>query len=399
MLGLDGVKRIVGRWGFQGKALLTDVRLEAPVPRKGLVAWLDQPAFDKDQLPPIPLATRAFVVDSFDPAIAYGRLIDLAKRVEPEMAGLIDQMERTTRDVTGLRLREDLLNHIGPTWCVLPVPSADGGGGKAEVDPSEFVLVASLKDADGFAKVLDTLALRANQFLRDREKIDGGQAKAGHPADPPMLALERLPAPHRGYRLTSPSRLVFWLNQDVQPTILVGNSYLAVAVNAERAAEALAFERGAGARWRPTGALVDAFACLPQKLTLLSVGDHRDSVVPETIAQLPSLVQLLATTFGGFVDADAAMAPDLLTLFGVPGRGSFRLRIEPARIPRPRDLQAHLFPSVLAAAVDDRGIRFIARDAFPFACTGNRSYVKSGLNWSGIGGWKQLLGLGWLASF
>ena len=70
MLGLDGVKRIVGRWGFQGKALLTDVRIEAPVPRKGLVAWLDQPAFDKDHLPPIPLATHAFIVDSFDPAAA-----------------------------------------------------------------------------------------------------------------------------------------------------------------------------------------------------------------------------------------------------------------------------------------------------------------------------------------
>ena len=173
LLGLDGIKRIVGRWGFQGKALLTDVRIEAPVPRKGLVGWLDQPAFRKGELPPIPQSTRTFLVDSFDPALAYGRFGELARKIEPETGALIDELEKAAKDITGLRLREDLLSHLGPTWCVLPVPSADGqGGGKAEVDPTEYVLVASLRDADGFSKVLDTLAARANQYLRDREKPD-----------------------------------------------------------------------------------------------------------------------------------------------------------------------------------------------------------------------------------
>ncbi len=397
VLGLDGVKRIVGRWGFQGKALLTDVRIEAPVPRRGLVAWLDQPAFDKDHLPPIPRATHAFIVDSFDPAVAYGRFTDLAKKVEPEMGGLIDQMERSFRDVTGLRLGDDILSHLGPTWCILPVPSAEGGGDrKAELDPGEYVLVASLKDADGFAKSLDTLAAKANQYFRDRERTNDDPAPGGRQADPPMLALERLPAPHRGYRLTSPSRLVFWLNEDVQPTILVGKGYIAFAVNAERAAGALAFEQGAGGRWRPTGELVSAFECLPAKLTFLSIGDSRDSAVPDAIAQLPSIVQLLATSLGGFGDPAAAMSTDLLTLVGVPGPGSFRLRIDPARIPKAEELRSHLFPSVLAAAVDDRGIRVISREAFPFACVGNRTYVKSGLKWSGSTGLKRdvTLGLG-----
>ncbi len=36
LLGLDGFRGIVGRWGFQGKALLTDVRIEAPAPPR---AW------------------------------------------------------------------------------------------------------------------------------------------------------------------------------------------------------------------------------------------------------------------------------------------------------------------------------------------------------------------------
>lgn len=50
VLGLDGIERVVVRWGFQDKALLTDVRIEAPAPRKGIVACLEQSAFRKDHL-------------------------------------------------------------------------------------------------------------------------------------------------------------------------------------------------------------------------------------------------------------------------------------------------------------------------------------------------------------
>lgn len=68
-LGLDGIKRIVVRYEFQGKALLTDLCIEAPAPRKGLVGWLDQPGFRKDRLPPLPRNTAEFAIGSFDPAV------------------------------------------------------------------------------------------------------------------------------------------------------------------------------------------------------------------------------------------------------------------------------------------------------------------------------------------
>jgi hypothetical protein len=396
ILGLDGVKRIVGRWGFQGKALLTDVRIEAPVPRKGLLALLDQPGFDKDNLPPIPRSTGSFAIDSLDLAAAYGRVIDLAKSVEPEAGILIDQFERAAREATGLRLREDLLSHIGPTWCVLAVPSADeAGGGNGPFDPADYALVVSLRDADGFQKVLGTLASRANQYLRDREKPNGPNNPENPKPDPPMLALDRLPAPDRGYRLTSPSRLVYWLSDDVQPTILVGESYAAIAINPERARQALAIGPGGGTRWRPTGELARSFECLPAKLTFLTVGDHRDSAVPEAIAGLPGLVQLLSATLGDFGNPNAGMPGDLLTLAGVPGAGGFRLRIDPDNIPKAQELQAHLFPSVFAASVDGAGLRFIAREAFPFACAGQGTYLKSSVKWSGAKGLKPDLKLGW----
>jgi len=44
--GVDGVKRIELQWGFQDEALMTLVRVVAPSPRRGVLAFFDQPMFD-----------------------------------------------------------------------------------------------------------------------------------------------------------------------------------------------------------------------------------------------------------------------------------------------------------------------------------------------------------------
>ena len=93
-LGLDGIKRIVVRYGFQGKALLTDICIEAPAPRKGLVGWLDQPGFRKDRLPPLPRNTAEFAVGSFDPAVTCQKLVNALKVLEPAVDGQIDKDRR-----------------------------------------------------------------------------------------------------------------------------------------------------------------------------------------------------------------------------------------------------------------------------------------------------------------
>ena len=51
-LGLNNLKRIVGRFGFQGEAFLTDLRMDAPSPRKGINACFDQPMFRKGPTAP-----------------------------------------------------------------------------------------------------------------------------------------------------------------------------------------------------------------------------------------------------------------------------------------------------------------------------------------------------------
>ncbi len=391
-LGLDGIKRIVGRWGFHGKALLTDVRVEIPTPRTGLAGGIDQPGFDRDRLLPVPDRARSFTVDSMDPAQMYARLADLGKAIDPNSTLVLAEAERIIKGATGLRLREDLLAQIGPSWSVFPAPSAERND-KDELDPWDYVLVADLKDAGAFAKTLDTLVARASDYLHEREKPKGAAAPAAGQADLPAVALERLPAPHRGYRLTSPSEVVFWLDEEIQPTILVGRSHVAFASTPERAVEALVFEQGDERRWKPMGEVEQALACLPRKLTLLSIGDNRESSIPALIVGLPRIVQMLSTAEADLESPAGEGRVDFLTMIGIPGPERFRVRIDPARLPKAEALEAHLFPNVLAAAVDDQGIRFIAREAFPLCCLRNGAYLKPSVEWSD-GGWKRDLKMG-----
>jgi hypothetical protein len=382
IFGLDGVRRIVGRWGFHGKALLTDVRLEAPAPRKGIVAWLDQPAFAIDHLPAIPRDTTLFGVDSLDLAASYQKLVGAFNVLEPGVAGEFGQWERALRDATGLRLREDLLNHLGPSWSLFRLPSMDRNGrDEDELDPTEFALLAGVRDPEAFAKVLDSIASRVNQYFRDAEKRNDKQ-QGNRDVDPPVLALEPLKAPDRGYQLTSPARLVPWLGNEVRPTILVGKSFIAYASNLERAREALAAESPAAGPWRPAGELAKAFECLPERLTLLIVGDHRDSAWPGLIADLPSNVQTLSAMLGGVAELDSSPEAGLLGVLGIPRPGSFRLRIDPALIPKADQLRPYLFPSVLAATADDRGFRLICREALPLACFKYSAALKSSVEWT-----------------
>jgi hypothetical protein len=371
-LGLDGIKRIVGRWGFHGKALWTDLRIEAPAPRKGLLALLDGPTFRKDRLPAIPRRAGAFAVGALDPIRYLDGFTAFVKATDAdaakELAGYLDTAERAVRDATGQRLREDLLAHLKPAWCLYAAP----GGWNGKPDEASAVLVLGVDDPEAYGKSLDALAERGNAALRD---LEGLGAK---PGEPPSLALERLPAPARGYRLASPSGLVFWLNELIAPAAVLGRSSVVVAMNAEQARAAIDAESGTGPRWTPDAETARALEGLPADLTLLVVGNPLDSSWPDAIAGLPAIVQYLGNFVDSSVAENAVASPgsEFLVMLGVPRPGGFRLRIDRAKTPRADDLRAALFPSVLAATVDDRGLRVVLREAFPLACFGTESNLK-----------------------
>jgi hypothetical protein len=369
-LGLDGVKRIVGRFGFQGRALLSDARIEAPAPRKGFLTLLDQPAFRKDHLSLIPSAATSFCISSFDPDGSFVKLKDMAGVWVPEIGDEIAAGEQLIQTATGLRLREDLLRHLGPTWSVVSFPTSDTANeNRPEWDPLGCALVTDLSDADKFGKILDGIASGADKLLRDLEADNAGEDEDRQDAGARMVALERLPAPDRGYRLTSPAGLVYWIDEKVKPVILLGKSSVVIAANLDQAHKVVAAEAEPGARWKPTAELVEAFGCLPEHLTFLAVGDHRRSPIPGLIAHLPASVQLINNLLdpGAELGDDDMIQSGLRMILGIPQPGGFRVRIDPKKVPKEEALRALLFPSVLAATMDERGMRLIAREACPCA--------------------------------
>lgn len=189
---------VSGRWGFHGSALLTDLHIDVPRPRAGLATLLDQPAFRKDRIPPIPAGARFLGVVSLDLSTAHDSILELVRFVGRDVYGAVVEGERALREATGLRVREDALAHLGPTWLCF-IPPREPANGDSQL-PAFPVLLGDLKDAAAFGKALDTIAAWFNRSMREAEAARGPQRE-------PILQLRPLPGGDRGYVLTAPPGL------------------------------------------------------------------------------------------------------------------------------------------------------------------------------------------------
>ena len=113
-IGLDGLKRIEFRWGFQDEALVSRVQIVAPAPRRGVFTLVDQPTFDLKSLPPLPAGhPRSPCSRSIWPR-TYDQFVALVKAANPAGEQSVDAVENAIRAQFGLDLRNDLLKHLGP---------------------------------------------------------------------------------------------------------------------------------------------------------------------------------------------------------------------------------------------------------------------------------------------
>ena len=157
----------------------------------------------------------------------------------------------------------------------------------------------------------------------------------------------------------------------MRPTVLVGRKELVLAsspATARRARDLIDESKAGGL---PTGdPLAGVLDQLPDRLTFLNVNDARQSMLPDVLVSLPSLIGALASPRGpglfpflgmGFrrMVAPGPMEPD-----EAQDRES-RAAVDPELIPDPDELRPFLFPSVSVMVADDQGIRFLSREAFP----------------------------------
>ena len=173
------------------------------------------------------------------------------------------------------------------------------------------------------------------------------------------------------------------LDAGVQPAIMVGKSFIAVAATPELAREALNVEKHDDKRWKPTSKLARAFEGLPDNLTFLAVSDHHESSFPDKIAGLPVMIQTIIN-MSQEENLENASPWCILDIFGLPRPGGFQVKIARSQVPTADDVRPFLMPSILAATVDERGYRLISREAFPFALFANESLLKFyvGFQWT-----------------
>jgi hypothetical protein len=356
-LGLDRLERLEYRWGFQGEALHTVVRLVAPAPRSMLLSLLDQPTFDQRGLLPLPRSLAGFSALSIDLAVLFDGLGALTASNDPRGRDSFGAFAKAFERATGHRLREDVLAQLGPRIVAYSVPTKVNaptnplaGLALGFAHTPKTAIVVEVKNADAFSRTFGDLIRTAQGFSNAQ-----ADARPGAPA----VRFNPVKGVERGFVLSVPPS-VSPLPAGLRPTFVLGKKTLVIGSTPEAAREALALEARTGGL--PAGdPLAEALARAPEKLTFLNVSDTRQSLLPEVLANLPGLVQLVGTA------ATSGVRPRF-----APGRGprpfgpgAFQLNIDPEQIPSPDDLRPFLFPGIMGFTADEQGFQFVSHESFP----------------------------------
>ena len=351
-----GIQRVDVRWGFQADALLSVTRVLAPSPRKGVLAILDtQPTFDAKSLPMMPKGLTGFTALSISPRQLFDRFVAFETTVNPQTPAQVAQAEQQLQEGLGLRLKEDLLDKLGPKVAAYVAPGPKPAAGAAPPNLAAalagpfppFTIAVDTPDGTALAKTVDTLMAVVNQQLKAQPQ----------PAGAAPMQFTKVPGGLTAYTLAIPPQVMqgpqAMMMATVKPTVVVGKTHLFIAANADAAAKALALEDKAADRRVATELPPTLAAQLPPKMLMLSVGDPRDTL-PALLANLPSLLAA--------VNLALSQQPQPPR----PGGKPFApITLDAAKVPTAEAVRATLFPSSAALSLDAKGLSFTTRDAVP----------------------------------
>lgn len=326
-----GIQRLDFRWGFQDDALMSVWRLQAPRPRKGVIALLDQPSVEKTKLPPLPEGLSAFTVMALDSAKVFDAIMEALPAPQKASAeASLDSLKTKSR----IDLRKELLAHIGPKMAVYTMPGAAAKPGDAPAAGGplgglsipglgamgagaipKLTFIAEVDDRAAFEKTLDKLMVTVNRELKDRAaeqakaleaaagdapggpgapgEARGGRGRraggdaAGSGTTPTGPEFKLVLGKDKIYQLTVPASMSSQIPAGLRPTIRLGAKHLVIAVSPDAARTALEVKPG---DWTVPADLAPAFDRLSSNFMLLSVSDPRDTM-PELLASLPANLQ------------------------------------------------------------------------------------------------------------
>ena len=342
-LGFDGIDRLDLRWGFQDDAVVTNFQIMAPAPRFGLMAFLDGPTFNAQTLPPIPAVATSFVAASIDMDATFAKYANLLAISGAPAAVQLEQAQQNLLAATGVKLREDVLKHMGPRLSLFAQPST---AKKVTLAPgfdmmlSEVGVAVETDDSAALGKSLD---LVMGLFTKN-QKADPNFEKG--------TKVDRLAAPEKGYQVTPPQGTPEPV-KSLRPTVIVGKTTIGAGSTTAAARSAVGLEAKA-ARWTPSPAYATMLKRLPKDMVLLSVSDPRETL-PQALAEMPAAIDALNASMAN----GRAVAPTALA------KAATFLKIDKAKIPTAAELNPYLSADSLALSIDAKGLSLTVRDTLP----------------------------------
>jgi prepilin-type processing-associated H-X9-DG protein len=319
--GLTGLKRAAWSAGFDGADWAERAFIDAPAPRKGLLALLDNKPLPDDLLKSIPKSATLVAAGGFDLNRLLAEVRAAVKSIDPQAAQNLEKGLSAGSMMAGTNIEKDLLDPLGPHWAAYCAPSVGGNGILG------FTLINRLDDPARAERAFNALELLANNMIvmqtrkqKDAPHIAFRQTKT---AD---LTVHFLPVPY-----VAPSWAVKGQNLYVGlfPQIVTG----AAAQTSAAKDSILDNDTFTRARARLGGEQASGI----QFLDLPKVGADG---YPQVLA--------IAQVGLGFAD-----------MFGVPA---------PAMVLPPLDkLQPHFTPLIAVARSDDRGFYYHKVMPFPGA--------------------------------
>jgi prepilin-type processing-associated H-X9-DG protein len=161
-IGINTLKRIVWTGGFAGKEWSTQVFIESPEPRTGLVKELLESKPLSDQtLRAIPATATMAAAGHFDAGGLLGALREMVKKVDADASAEFESGLDQVKQALGLDLQADILDTLGDEWAIYSDPAVGGSGFLG------ITLVNRLKDPAKAQKAFGQLEQLLNGLIKE----------------------------------------------------------------------------------------------------------------------------------------------------------------------------------------------------------------------------------------
>jgi Protein of unknown function (DUF1559) len=325
-LGLGNIGPVAFRFGFKEAALWSELTLEAPGPRTGILGFADQKPISLSDLPPLPAATDGFYAGRLDWSKAVEGMLRLSgafmKQFAPPDAPSTEQLLAQVRQATGVDLLKDVLEPLGDVM-VLYGDTRQGMFGMG------IGLAVSVDDPSKLRKSVDALLARLGE-------------EAGREA--------RVKSVQRGKRVVQ--MLEFPDAPFISPSLVVDDKWLVLGLFPQTVDSYLLRQDGKLPRWESPEAVKTALAELPKSYTSITFSDPREGL-RTVIGLAPTLLSFAQMSMMQQRQRFAPQAPPVeapLALADFP----------PAEL-----VTQSLFPNVSVCSVSPSEIRWTSRSSFP----------------------------------